>query len=534
MSKRILALTLMAVMLLFSGLAGTALAANQQYKVMVNGEYVAFDDVQPQNVNGRVMVPFRAILEKLGAEVSWDQAAKMVTAQKGDTEISFALGQSAVTVKEKDASKTFNMDAAPFVGEGRTYVGTRFMAEALGYEVGWDAANKTVVIVDFDQIFGNMDQDFSILAKSMQSDEDYMTKTFKSTADFKANVTLGALLTGADRPIKVAAEGTMTSLQKGLEADMTIDMGLDLTDLEKWMGEDVTQEDKDALKALENFSIKMKVNGANGDVFMNSDIFALMGEGYDANTWLKSNSYESYAAMGIDMSEVADLATKMASSQAALNEVVKELIAENAEDLTVDSYKDMTSVYAICKGLFGDQAFTVKEEGAKTVYTLEFTGTDVVKELMKNADLKTVLTSVKPENRAELDKILKNISLKFVITEDANKAVQTEMAIKANLPEITFDYAVAGSQTDGSLTMKLDIQELLNMDFDMQAKVQETSGKVNIALPAGAKVVDLNEMAVAPLEEAEVDVDAEMDADAEEVEVVPETEAEAEAETDAE
>ena len=42
-----------------------------QLSVQLNGAYVHFADAQPEKVNGRVMVPFRAIAEVLGAEVTY-------------------------------------------------------------------------------------------------------------------------------------------------------------------------------------------------------------------------------------------------------------------------------------------------------------------------------------------------------------------------------------------------------------------------------------------------------------------------------
>ena len=58
------------------------------YHVMLNGEYVTFTDAVPVNKQGRIMVPFRAILEALGAKVDWIDETRTVTA-KTDSEITF-------------------------------------------------------------------------------------------------------------------------------------------------------------------------------------------------------------------------------------------------------------------------------------------------------------------------------------------------------------------------------------------------------------------------------------------------------------
>lgn len=45
--------------------------ASEQLRVIVNGKEVQFD-VQPQIVDGRIMVPLRFVAQALGAEVNWD------------------------------------------------------------------------------------------------------------------------------------------------------------------------------------------------------------------------------------------------------------------------------------------------------------------------------------------------------------------------------------------------------------------------------------------------------------------------------
>ena len=51
-------------------------------KVLVNGNEVKFD-AEPQMINGRVLVPVRAVAESLGATVNWDENTKTVSITKG-------------------------------------------------------------------------------------------------------------------------------------------------------------------------------------------------------------------------------------------------------------------------------------------------------------------------------------------------------------------------------------------------------------------------------------------------------------------
>ena len=55
---------------------------NEKIKVIIDIKNVKFD-VPPTIVNGRTLVPLRAIFEALGATVEWDDATQTVTSEKG-------------------------------------------------------------------------------------------------------------------------------------------------------------------------------------------------------------------------------------------------------------------------------------------------------------------------------------------------------------------------------------------------------------------------------------------------------------------
>ena len=64
-------------------------------KVLLNGKEVEFD-VHPQIINDRTMVPMRAIFEQLGATVEWDGETKTVTSVKDETVISLTIGVPSI------------------------------------------------------------------------------------------------------------------------------------------------------------------------------------------------------------------------------------------------------------------------------------------------------------------------------------------------------------------------------------------------------------------------------------------------------
>ncbi|MGE5391151.1 MAG: copper amine oxidase N-terminal domain-containing protein, partial [Deltaproteobacteria bacterium] len=100
-----------------------------QLTVKVNGNQVNFDQ-PPTILNGRTMVPFRAIAEALGAAVDWDSANNKVTIS-GNKKVELVIGSTRAMVDGNEAV----LDTPAAIVGGRTMVPIRFVGEALGAEV---------------------------------------------------------------------------------------------------------------------------------------------------------------------------------------------------------------------------------------------------------------------------------------------------------------------------------------------------------------------------------------------------------------
>lgn len=121
--QMLLSLTLSAGLL--TGAAVPAVAAPQQPAVKVNNQTVEYKSGSPVNNQGTTLVPLRATLEAMDAELQ--NAA-------GDTIYAIIDGK-AVTLKSKLT-----------VINGVTYAPVRVLGDAAGYEVSWDAQTRTVIL----------------------------------------------------------------------------------------------------------------------------------------------------------------------------------------------------------------------------------------------------------------------------------------------------------------------------------------------------------------------------------------------------
>lgn len=125
--------------LMFS--VNTCASANNQISVYLDGERVEFD-VLPQIIDGRTMVPIRAIFEKMGAEVLWDNDTATAVCTKGDTIVKMTVNSTDMYINDKPVI----MDVSPTVIDGRCLTPARYVAEAFGAEVMWDQEANRVVI----------------------------------------------------------------------------------------------------------------------------------------------------------------------------------------------------------------------------------------------------------------------------------------------------------------------------------------------------------------------------------------------------
>jgi hypothetical protein len=110
-------------------------------KVLYNGRQIA-SDVRPEMKSGVVFVPFRAVSNALGAKLSVSPDGKTITFTKGDRKVTITIGSKSASVNGE--KKTLLQ--APYVTKGRTMVPTRFVSEALGEKVEWDAVSHLVWI----------------------------------------------------------------------------------------------------------------------------------------------------------------------------------------------------------------------------------------------------------------------------------------------------------------------------------------------------------------------------------------------------
>lgn len=122
-----------------------AILVLRQLPVFINDRRLFFD-VPPVMEKSRVLVPMRRIFETFQAGVNWDEGTKTITATKGSNTIVLIAGKQEALIN----GKIYHLDVPASVVEGRVMVPLRFLSEALGAHVSWQAKPPGVFIQNQD------------------------------------------------------------------------------------------------------------------------------------------------------------------------------------------------------------------------------------------------------------------------------------------------------------------------------------------------------------------------------------------------
>jgi|GEM_PF-2733682 len=199
------------------------------FNSIISHKYNFLFDTPPMLAGGRTLVPVRALVEGLGADVEWipywdndaltfgdfagfstmdlegmDETAdewlddemnaninsgtlvSVVRITLEDIEIALFIDFPVAYVNDDGDIRWEALDTKPQVFDGRTYVPLRFISETFGLEVTWD--NGTIVIDDSDDQDDPDDPDDPILPSDIERDGDEVTQDPFTASSYKLNV----------------------------------------------------------------------------------------------------------------------------------------------------------------------------------------------------------------------------------------------------------------------------------------------------------------------------------------------------------
>jgi DNA/RNA endonuclease G (NUC1) len=118
--------------------------------ISINGVLQSIDEqgTKPLIVAGRTFAPIRAVIEAFGGSVGWETSTQKTTVVLGKNSLELWIGKAEAALNGEilliDAK---NAIIVPVLTNGRIMLPLRFIAEALGIEVQYNAINKVITLV---------------------------------------------------------------------------------------------------------------------------------------------------------------------------------------------------------------------------------------------------------------------------------------------------------------------------------------------------------------------------------------------------
>ena len=363
------------------------------FYVLVNGESLTFPDAVPKLKSDRSFLPFAATFEALGyTGITWDGSTGTVTASRDGQRISLTIGEPSITLYTEEAPDGQNipMDVAPYVDPAtdRTYVPVGLIADALGYNVGWDGSNGTVIIDDVDAILAANTETYELMDKYLDYSRTFAQKNQKVGGEYAMDISVSTSDGEQDMDIQFLADGDYDMITAGstafqFDTQMVLDYaaslnGVDATELLDSTGE---------LPFPLTIDFAMRGDMEQGALYLNCAALNqfILGEGASDDTWYKldmKSFYDQSAALtGFTYADL--LALSNASLDASFTEQLETVLrtAPLTSYLTTSDYLDLYN--SIC----GDSHFKrsgssyvnqfLAEDGVTGTFTLYTTGSRV-------------------------------------------------------------------------------------------------------------------------------------------------------------
>jgi len=332
-------------------LCTSAFAADSAFRVELNGQEMSFADAAPQIVNDRSYLPFRAVFTALGfadEDITYQDQTKTVSAASPELTVSMVIGENKVSITKGGETTVLDTDVPAFIDPalGRTYVPVSFVAQAVGYRVGWNAESRTVIIDDVEGILAANAESYQVLEQYLDYGRTFQKKNYKVEGEYAAQMVM------VDDWMEMG--GTYEMLMSG---NTKFDFEMDMALFGVVAGEDLSSA------VPEKIALEMRGDMKEGAFYFKSEeLMSAMQTGME-NIWFKmdlAGMIDSMAPQtGMTYMGMMDMSQDMMEDldgKAYIEQLVRNAIQS-------DNGASTTQQLQLFNAMFGDSAF-VKVDGA--------------------------------------------------------------------------------------------------------------------------------------------------------------------------
>lgn len=440
--------------------------------VQCNGQMIVFPDQMPKNRSGQVMVPLRALAEAMGGSV---ETADGLVVRLGDRATFLTVGQDFMTVTDAAGERTVQMQAAPYVSQGRTYVPVRDFAEAQGWMVSWNGRYQTVVLLDKDGVIAEINQDFTAA--------NHLLPSVNPSSAWKSLATMAFCFSNDEMEIPLAL--TWETLEQG--RDVSAEISFDIAALVPFfLGTEADEQTQQILETLEDGKAAVRYDGQNDVLYLKSDtLFRLMQlqGGIELPDGMGDQVWFRLSGLGLQNLFVPAGESITLSELNSIGEMLYEFATNTADP--IDWYRQMDSGAEALSYMLGDARFV--RQGGGWVSDLRYDGSQLSGSFLPEA--------VTAETLAELERAgVSQIQYRLYIGEDGAYDGSLLLHAAADTAERgVLELTLSGDREQANAAFSLQFAsgtESIDVVFDYDGAA--TDEKVPLEPDDGTLVIDLN------------------------------------------
>ena len=449
--------------------------------VMWNGKCIQFTDAAPEIANNRTMVPIRAIMEDLGADVTYEN--RTVTCVLNGVTVTFAVGGTSATVEKNGETETVTLDSPSYIKNNRTYVPVRFISEASGYDVFWDNVARTAVIVDRDSAVAALDANLTILNEMMQKQyaQYDFSKAYEIDYSMDGTVSMVDTISGNKN---YTFDADMSVLWKGTDYEVngTLNLG-------------------DVIEALvDSGEISADEIPAELTALMKKMDFAMIlsSEGYWINapilTYALAQQYPELsgkdvwmdvgALLGMDVRQLMDTSAALMTEDATIGSLLydssvasMEMMSEMRQLSYFNFSQSLSSTKTMLDALLGDDTFT--KSGTSYKWSLD------------NKDLVALSAAMgMPITEEDLEGV--DFSMEMTIRSNGSADYDLEFSLTDAYSGATAVFTMSGTSgaLSGNMNLRLQIKNVADAKLTIKYTGRTTTKTPATQPPAGAEILD--------------------------------------------
>lgn len=460
--------------------------------VQLNGKVITYQGAQPGYANEATYAPVRATAQAMGAVLDYAAEGQTITIRKDGRTLSFPIGGKMMTDEKDGAFRAVQLPAPVYEQGGAAYIPVRAFAQALGYDVYWDAAYETAVVIDREALIGQLNQDFTTLGRVLTAQKPVSAdKTYRTATTLSGSWTAFDTLDGNKTyPI----DASIAIVNHGINYNAELKMNL--TGLFSLLGQQKEKLGLDeqtvgllekSAATLGDLQVQMIFNYDEDTLYVRSPglVSLLMSmrdqlpvpNGVSA---LSQNAWYRFNKIGFkDLFGSKELVNKLLESPvSSVGEMLYMSAANGMIEPDIDFYERTLQQAKELRAVMGDTRFT-KENGT-SVLTIDSAklgdqrGDVAVRELLNGLDAQSFVFGLRV---TEQGKVTGTVRLQQTI--DDTSVLRTTGSFTIEDRQATMDLTVH-ARNKGEFKMKLT------------SRVTEETQTTTFAPPANALVIDID------------------------------------------